>query len=139
MSANMSANLSANSDEIVELNHRFSFESAHHLPEVAEDHKCRRLHGHSFQVEVTVTGSIGQKTGWVMDFADLKARVRPVIEALDHRYLNEIEGLENPTSEHICIWIWNRLAKDLPGLTAVSVNETCNNGCTYRGNSSDGS
>jgi len=83
----MSANLSANSDEIVELNHRFSFESAHHLPEVPEDHKCRRLHGHSFQVEVTVSGSIGHQTGWVMDFADLKARVRPVIEALDHRYL----------------------------------------------------
>ena len=117
----------------VELLRRFSFDSAHSLPNVPEDHKCHRLHGHTFQVEIKVTGPIGETTGWVMDFADLKKATQPLIEALDHRYLNEIEGLENPTSEHISIWIWDRLKPQIKELSAVTVHETCNTGCTYRG------
>lgn len=117
----------------IELLRKFSFDSAHSLPNVPEDHKCRRLHGHTFHVEVRVTGPVGETTGWVMDFADLKMVVNPVIEELDHRYLNEIQGLENPTSELIAVWIWNRIAGNLPGLSSVTVHETCNTGCTYRG------
>ncbi len=111
----------------------FSFEAAHRLPNVPEGHKCARLHGHSFQVRVTVTGPVGMETGWVMDFADLKAACAPIIDALDHRYLNEIAGLENPTSEVIATWLWERLAPRVVGLTSIEVRETCTSGCIYRG------
>ena len=117
----------------MEINKSFTFEAAHHLPNVPLDHKCRRLHGHSFHLTVHVEGPIGADTGWVMDFADLKAACRPIHDQLDHRYLNEIDGLENPTSEHIARWIWHRLKPVVPGLTAVAVRETCTSGCLYRG------
>ena len=117
----------------MELWKEFGFESAHSLPNVPEGHKCARVHGHSFRVAVRVDGPVGEESGWVMDFADLKAAVAPTIDALDHRYLNEVEGLENPTSERIAIWIWDRIADDLPGLAAVEVRETCTSACTYRG------
>ena len=111
----------------------FSFEAAHHLPNVPAGHKCARLHGHSFQVRVSVDGPVGERTGWVMDFADVKAAFRPIYEQLDHRYLNEITGLENPTSENVARWIWRQLSPILPGLTEVEVRETCTTGCIYRG------
>ena len=111
----------------------FSFEAAHHLPNVPVGHKCARLHGHSFQVRVSVDGPVGERTGWVMDFADLKAAFRPIYEQLDHRYLNEITGLENPTSENVARWIWRQLSPILPGLTEIEVRETCTTGCIYRG------
>ena len=111
----------------------FSFEAAHRLPNVPAGHKCARLHGHSFQIRVTVDGPVGDETGWVMDFADLKTAFRPVYEALDHRYLNEIPGLENPTSENLARWIWRQLHGSLVGLTEVEVRETCSTGCIYRG------
>jgi 6-pyruvoyltetrahydropterin/6-carboxytetrahydropterin synthase len=110
-----------------------SFEAAHRLPAVAPDHKCARLHGHSFRVAVYVEGAPGAESGWIVDFADIDAACAPVIDALDHRYLNEIEGLDNPTSEHIAIWIWSRVAPALPGLCRVVVRETCTSGCEYRG------
>jgi 6-pyruvoyltetrahydropterin/6-carboxytetrahydropterin synthase len=111
----------------------FSFESAHRLPNVPEGHKCARLHGHSFHVRVTIDGPVGERTGWVIDFADLKTAFAPVHEALDHRYLNDVEGLENPTSEHIARWIWGKLVASLPHLVEVEVRETCTSGCAYRG------
>jgi 6-pyruvoyltetrahydropterin/6-carboxytetrahydropterin synthase len=111
----------------------FTFEAAHRLPQVPADHKCARLHGHSFRAEVHVAGPVGAETGWVMDFADVRAACEPVRLALDHRYLNEIEGLENPTSEVVARWIWQRLAPELPGLVAIVVRETCTSGCVYRG------
>ena len=111
----------------------FTFEAAHRLPNVPEGHKCARLHGHSFTVVVHVEGPVGEESGWVMDFADIKRAFQPVVERLDHRYLNEIEGLENPTSEILARWIWQRLAPDLPGLTRIVVRETCTSGCVYRG------
>jgi 6-pyruvoyltetrahydropterin/6-carboxytetrahydropterin synthase len=111
----------------------FSFEAAHRLPNVPADHKCARLHGHSFQVRVTVDGPLGENTGWVMDFADLKAAFRPVHHRLDHRYLNEIAGLENPTSEILAQWIWRELRASLPSLAEIEVRETCSTGCIYRG------
>ena len=88
----------------------FTFEAAHSLPNVPQDHKCGRLHGHSFRVEVHVRGPVDGQAGWVMDFAEIKKAVQPLCELLDHRYLNEIEGLKNPTSENIARWIWDRLA-----------------------------
>ena len=117
----------------MELFKEFGFEAAHHLPNVPEGHKCRRLHGHSFRVRVTVVGELDPRLGWVMDFADIKAAWKPIDEALDHRYLNEIPGLENPTSEVLARWIWTRLRPSLPGLAAIEVRETCSSGCTYRG------
>lgn len=111
----------------------FSFEAAHRLPHVPDDHKCARLHGHSFRAEVHVIGPVGDDTGWVMDFADVRAACEPVRRQLDHFYLNEIDGLENPTSEVIARWIWQRLQPVVPGLDAVVVKETCTSGCRYRG------
>ncbi len=111
----------------------FSFEAAHRLPNVPVDHKCARLHGHSFRVRVSVEGPVGEQTGWVMDFAELKGAFRPVYDQLDHRYLNEIAGLENPTSENLARWIWRQLSPTLAGLTEVEVRETCTTGCIYRG------
>jgi 6-pyruvoyltetrahydropterin/6-carboxytetrahydropterin synthase len=117
----------------VEIFKEFSFEAAHRLPNVPEGHKCARLHGHSFHVRVSVRGGVDPHAGWVMDFAELKAHFRPLVERLDHRYLNEIPGLENPTSEVLARWIWEALLPSLPGLAAVEVRETCSSGCVYRG------
>lgn len=111
----------------------FTFEAAHRLPNVPAGHKCARLHGHSFRLRVTVAGDAPEPSGWVMDFAELKAAVKPVIERLDHRYLNEIGGLHNPTSENLCRWLWAELSPRLPGLCCVEIRETCTSGCVYRG------
>jgi 6-pyruvoyltetrahydropterin/6-carboxytetrahydropterin synthase len=116
----------------------FTFEAAHRLPNVPEGHKCARLHGHSFRVEVHVAGPVDSHTGWVMDFAEIKAAFDPVHEALDHRYLNDIEGLENPTSENVARYIWAALKPRLPGLSQLVVHETCTAGCIYRGESQGG-
>jgi 6-pyruvoyltetrahydropterin/6-carboxytetrahydropterin synthase len=111
----------------------FNIEAAHRLPNVAEGHKCARLHGHSFRVELHVAGPLDPHLGWVMDFADIKAAFKPVYDRLDHHYLNEIEGLENPTSEVLARWIWTQLKPGLPLLSEVTVHETCTSGCRYRG------
>jgi len=111
----------------------FGFESAHRLPNVPEGHKCARLHGHSFRVVVHVEGPVDPEAGWVLDFAEVRDACEPLRERLDHRYLNDIDGLENPTSEHLAQWIWQRLEPSVPGLAAVTVRETCTSGCTYRG------
>ena len=117
----------------MEIFKEFGFEAAHRLPNVPPEHKCARLHGHSFRCEVHVSGPLDPKLGWVLDFADLKNVVQPIIGQLDHRYLNEIEGLENPTSENLAIWIWERLSPSLPGLTRIVIRETCTSGCVYSG------
>jgi len=111
----------------------FHFEAAHRLPNVPPGHKCARLHGHSFHVRLTVAGDAPEPAGWVMDFGDIKAAFAPVIGQLDHYYLNDIPGLENPTSENIARWIWQRVAGQLPGLQTVEIRETCTSGCIYRG------
>jgi 6-pyruvoyltetrahydropterin/6-carboxytetrahydropterin synthase len=117
----------------MEISKDFTFEAAHLLPNVREGHKCARLHGHSFGVTVAVEGEVGETTGWVLDFADVSAAFAPLYDQLDHRYLNDIAGLENPTSEVLAVWIWDRLTGELPGLSRVSVRETCTSSCTYRG------
>ena len=111
----------------------FRFESAHHLPHVPPGHKCGRIHGHSFRVEVHVSGELDKHTGWVMDFADVKRAFQPLFDRLDHHCLNDIEELENPTSENLARWIWRRLQPALPGLTRIVVQETCTAGCVYAG------
>lgn len=111
----------------------FVIEAAHRLPHVPEGHKCQRLHGHSFRILVYVDGRVDEHTGWVMDFADVATAFQPIFEQLDHRYLNEIEGLENPTSENLARWIWSRLVPRLPGLGKIVVKETCTAGCVYVG------
>lgn len=111
----------------------FTFEAAHRLPNVPEGHKCARLHGHSFSVAVHVSGPLDPHLAWVRDFADLGAAWAPLHDQLDHHYLNEIPGLENPTSEVLARWIWQRLAPALPGLSRIVVRETCTTGCIYEG------
>ena len=117
----------------MELRKTFQFEAAHHLPQLPEDHKCRRLHGHSFQVDVVVDGPCDPQLGWVMDYAEISQAFKPLWEQLDHHYLNEIEGLENPTSERVALWIRDRLRPTLPLLKEVVVAETCTARCVYRG------
>ena len=110
----------------------FTFEAAHKLPLVPKDHKCFNLHGHSFSVRIYVEGNINEM-GWVMDFADIKLICKPIINILDHSYLNELEGLDNPTSENIAIWLWEKLLEPLKNLSSIEVMETCNSGCEYSG------
>ena len=117
----------------MELRKTFQFEAAHLLPHLPEKHKCRRLHGHSFKAEIAVEGDCNSTLGWVIDYADITAAFKPLWEQLDHHYLNEIDGLENPTSENVAVWIWERLKPNLPLLTAVEVAETCTARCVYRG------
>jgi 6-pyruvoyltetrahydropterin/6-carboxytetrahydropterin synthase len=110
-----------------------TFEAAHRLPNVPPEHKCARLHGHSYRVRLCASAPPDPTTGWVRDFADLSAALEPVRLRLDHYYLNEIPGLENPTSEVLARWIWERVAPNLPDLVAVEVMETCLSGCRYEG------
>ena len=119
--------------EIVELSRDFRFEAAHYLPNVPEGHKCRRMHGHSFRGEVVVRGPVDPDTGWLIDYADLKRAVEPLVARLDHYLLNEIEGLENPTSEVLAIWLWKKLKPVIPALYCVVIEETCTTRCRYFG------
>lgn len=117
----------------MEVYREFSFDAAHLLPGVTPGHSCSRMHGHTFRVVVHLEGDVGTESGWVRDFGELKAVCRPVIDELDHAFLNDIPGLENPTSENLAVWIWNRLKPRLPELSMVEVSETPSTGCRYRG------
>jgi len=117
----------------MEIFKEFTFESAHRLPNVPEGHKCGRLHGHSFRVELWLKGPIDKHAGWIMDFSDVKEAFRPCYDQLDHHFLNEIPGLDNPTSEVLARWIWRNVRPRLPQLSRVVVRETCTSGCVYTG------
>ena len=117
----------------IELRKTFQFEAAHLLPNLPASHKCRRLHGHSFRVEIAIAGECNPQLGWVMDYAEISDLFKPLWEQLDHRHLNEVPGLENPTSENIAVWIWKKLKPTLPLLVEVVVAETCTARCVYRG------
>jgi 6-pyruvoyltetrahydropterin/6-carboxytetrahydropterin synthase len=116
----------------MEIFHELAFEAAHRLIHVPDGHKCARLHGHSYRVQIRVAGPVDPHTGWIMDFQELKDAFAPLHDQLDHRYLNEVAGLTNPTSENLARWIWDRLFGQLP-LSEVVVRETCTSGCAYRG------
>ena len=115
------------------LTRTFQIEAAHRLPQLPKGHKCERMHGHSFQIEVRVEGECDSKLGWVMDYADIKAAFQPLYAQLYHNCLNQVPGLENPTSEILAKWVWDRLKPTLPLLTAVTVAETCTARAEYRG------
>jgi len=111
----------------------FTLESAHRLPNVPSGHKCARVHGHSFRVELRVSGPVDERLGWVMDFAEVGSAFEPLHRQLDHHYLNDVPGLDNPTSENLARWIWRELKPRLPQLSRVVVHETCTSGATYAG------
>jgi 6-pyruvoyltetrahydropterin/6-carboxytetrahydropterin synthase len=117
----------------MEIFKEFTFEAAHLLPNVPAGHKCGRLHGHSYHVTLYVCGNVGEHSGWIMDFADLKKAFEPTYQKLDHYYLNDIPGLDNPTSENIARWIWQDLKPRLPDLSRLVIRETCTSGCEYHG------
>lgn len=117
----------------MEIYRQFTIEAAHRLPNVPAGHKCGRLHGHSFQITVYAGGEMDEHSGWLMDFADIKQAFAPFYAQLDHHYLNEVSGLENPTSENIARWVWKHLKPVLPTLSKVEVQETCTSGCIYHG------
>jgi len=110
-----------------------SFDAAHRLPAVPAGHKCGNLHGHTFGVEIYVQGDVSETGGWVVDFGDIKAIAKPFIDQLDHTYLNDIEGLENPTSENIAVWIWGKLVPQIKGLSKIVVKESPTSGAVYTG------
>ena len=111
----------------------FTFEAAQTLPNAPEGHKCRRMHGHSFKVEISVEGDVDPKAGWVYDHAEISAAMKPLLQMLDHTYLNDIEGLENPTIEEMAHWFWKKLEPQCPGLCEIVVHETPTARCIYRG------
>jgi len=117
----------------MEIFRKFTFEAAHCLPRVSEGHKCSRIHGHSFSLTIYVSGPIDKEFGWVVDFAGITQAIKPILDQLDHRCLNDVEGLENPTTEHLAQWIWTRLKAGLPQLSRIIINETSSSGCMYRG------
>ena len=116
---------------MTEIFKRFTFEAAHRLPNVPEGHKCGRLHGHSFQFQLNLSGQVDPFTGVVKDFGEVKDIIKPLYDMLDHHYLNDIEGLENPTSENLAKWIYEKVSPLLPELDSVTVWETCTCGATY--------
>jgi len=116
----------------VRLTKTFHFEAAHDLPTFPEGHKCRRLHGHSYKFDVVVEGEVDPAKGYLIDYGEIKQVTDPIVKRLDHYYLNEIEGLSNPTSEVLAQWLWDRLKPLLPRLCAIIVYETCTSACEYR-------
>tara|TARA_R110002072_G_scaffold302668_1_gene487151 strand:- start:4669 stop:5022 length:354 start_codon:yes stop_codon:yes gene_type:complete len=110
---------------------KYTFDSAHFLPNVSETHKCKRMHGHTYHLTVFIEGEIDEKYGWIIDFNDLKSVVNPVIEQLDHHVLNEIEGLENPTCEILAKWLYDKIKPDVPLLESIEIYETPTSGAIY--------
>jgi 6-pyruvoyltetrahydropterin/6-carboxytetrahydropterin synthase len=111
----------------------FTFEAAQTLPEAPEGHKCRRVHGHSFKVEVSIEGDVDPTVGWIYDHANISAAMKPLLKILDHAYLNDIEGLANPTIENMAEWFWKKLEPQCPGLCEIVIHETPTARCIYRG------
>lgn len=117
----------------ITLNKDFEFEAAQSLPSFPEGHKCRRLHGHSFKITIRVTGEVDPETGIFYDHARISEAMKPLIDLLDHNYLNEVPGLEKPTIELMAGWFWEKLAPQLPGLSEITIHETPRASCTYHG------
>lgn len=117
----------------VALTRSFGFESAHWLPCFPEGHKCRRMHGHSFKVDVVVEGEVDPAKGYLVDFGDIKRILQPIEDELDHRVLNEIDGLENPTAELLAKWVYDRVKPALPLVKCVRIRETCTSAAEYAG------
>ena len=112
---------------------KFSIEAARSLPNLTKNHPCRNIHGHSFKVKIVVRGRVNKNTGFVMDFSEIDEAFKPLLDQLDHKYLNDVPGLENPSSENMCQWIWSRLKPKLPSLHKIIIKETESTGCSYKG------
>lgn len=112
---------------------QFTFDSAHFLPNVPDGHKCKETHGHTYRLTVYIDGELDNKLGWVMDFSDMKKVIDPVIQSIDHKMLNNIPGLENPTCEIIAVWLWNKIKPGIPQLTKIELHETPTSGVIYQG------
>lgn len=117
----------------VELVKEYRFEAAHRLPNVPPGHKCARMHGHSFRFEIHVSGPVDPHTGWLIDFGELDTVVMPLVDRIDHYVLNDVEGLENPTSEVCARWLFEQIKRGIPQLSAITFHETCDARCIYRG------
>jgi 6-pyruvoyltetrahydropterin/6-carboxytetrahydropterin synthase len=113
-----------------EIRRSYTIEAAHRLPHVPDGHKCARLHGHSFRVTLHVRGELEPKLGWILDFAEIDHAFEPLFAQLDHHYLNEVPGLDNPTSELLAHWVLERVQLPAGRLAAVTIGETCNAECT---------
>lgn len=114
-----------------ELKQHFQIESARFLPHLPKSHPCSRVHGHSFKIVLTLVGGLDPQIGWVIDYNDIQSLVKPIFDELDHKVLNEVPGLENPTSELLAKWIYDRVIAKLPILTKVMVAETPATECSY--------
>lgn len=112
---------------------QFSFDSAHVLPNVPDGHKCKNLHGHTYHLTVFFEGNLDSSLGWVIDFTEIKTKMTPIINRLDHNYLNDIKGLENPTCEIMCVWLWDEIKPLLPALSKIELKETPTSGAIYEG------
>lgn len=117
----------------MEIYKEFAFDAAHFLPNVPEGHKCKQMHGHTYHLRVYVSGAPDNELGWIIDFKELKDRILPLIDLVDHRVMNDVQGLENPTAENITIWFWNKLKPELPGLSRIELKETPTTGVIYDG------
>lgn len=111
---------------------QFTFDSAHFLPNVPAGHKCRAMHGHTYKLVIYVEGEL-QEAGWIIDFAEMKKIIKPIIDIVDHQLLNNIPGLENPTSELLAVWLWNKIKPHLPSLKKIELSETPTSGVIYEG------
>ncbi|NKB89219.1 MAG: 6-carboxytetrahydropterin synthase QueD [Acidobacteria bacterium] len=120
-------------EHYVELTCNFGIEASHQLPRAPRRSVCRRLHGHSWKIDLKVGGTIDPKRGWLIDYHDIEAAWEPLHDALDHRHLNDVRGLDNPTSENLAVWIFEHLIDDLAELVSVTVHETCTARCEYFG------
>ena len=117
----------------MEIFKQFTFDAAHFLPNVADTHKCKNIHGHTYRLTVYFDGPLDAHLGWVMDFAEIKKVIKPIVDRLDHKLMNDIEGLENPTCERIAVWLWDQIKTELPLLSRIELNETPTSGAVYRG------
>ena len=111
----------------------FNFDSAHFLPNVPDGHKCKEIHGHTYRLILYFEGKIDVQFGWLIDFAEIKEVVDPIINNIDHKLLNNIEGLENPTCEAIAIWLWDNIKPTIPLLNRIELHETLTSGVVYEG------
>lgn len=112
---------------------QLTFDAAHFLPHVPETHKCKNIHGHTYHLTIYIEGELDEKLGWIIDYSDLKEAIQPVIDKVDHHFLNEIPGLENPTCEIISVWLWNQIKPLLPQLKRIELKETPTSGAIYEG------
>lgn len=112
---------------------QFTFDAAHYLPNVPEGHKCRAIHGHTYQVTIYMGGPVIAEIGWVIDFSEVKMICKPIVDRLDHSLLNEIPGLENPTAENVARWLWQQIKSKMPGLYQIELRETPTSGVIYEG------